>query len=115
MNQRADAIVVEMLAYHAEQVVLGMREEFLSLRTGQAVPELVRRERSVEGERGEQRPHLHGIEEMQVAECLGVARGETRERGAGPFEVLVDDDAGAVAECRALLDRRLDGGEAETI
>ena len=36
-EQRADAVVVEMLAHHAEQVVLGMRQELLGLRAGQAV------------------------------------------------------------------------------
>src|SRR5215470_13171815 len=59
--------------------------------------------------------HLHGIEEMQLTERLGVARRESREGSAGLVEVLVDDDAGTVAERRALLDWRLDIREAETV
>src|SRR5262249_3353058 len=114
-EQRADAVVVEMLAHHAKQVVLGVREELLGLRARETVFELVNRKRRIEGERGAQRPHLHGVEEMQFTERLGVTRRESRERSAGLVEILVDDDAGAVAERRALLDWRLDIGEAETI
>src|SRR5262245_28661979 len=114
-EQRADAAVFEMLAHHAEQVMLGVREELLGLCARQAVFELVDRERRVERDRGEQRAHLHGIEEMQLTERLGVARREPREGSAGLVEVLVDDDAGTVAERRALLDWRLDIREAETV
>src|SRR6516225_1507187 len=114
-EQRADAVVFEMLAHHAEQVVLGVREELLGLRAREAILELVDRKRRVEGDRGEQRAHLHGIKEMQLTEGLGVARRESRERSAGLVEVLVDDDTGAVAERRALLDWRLDIREAETV
>src|SRR5215467_6389062 len=96
-----------MLAHHAEQVVLGMQEELLGLRVRETVFELVNRRRRIEGERGEQWPHLHGVEEMQLTECLGVTRRESRERSAGLVEVLLNDDAGAVAERRALLDWRL--------
>jgi hypothetical protein len=110
-EQRADAVVVEVLAHHAEQVVLGVREELLGVRSRQAVFQLVDRQRRVEGERGEQRPHADAVEVVQVAERVGVAFGEARERRAGPVEVLVDDDAGAVAERRALLHQRLDVGE----
>src|SRR5262245_2029425 len=52
---------------------------------------------------------------MQFTERLGVARRESRERSAGLVEVLVDDDAGTVAERRALLDWRLDIGKSETV
>jgi hypothetical protein len=93
-----------MLAHHAEQVVLGMREELLGLRARETVLELINRKRRIEGERGEHRPHLHGVEEMQLTERLGVTRRESRKRSAGLVKVLLNDDAGAVAERRALLD-----------
>ena len=112
-EQRADAVVVEVLAHDAEQIVLRMREEFLGLRSRQAILELVDRKRGVEGERGEQRAHLAGIEAMQLAERLGVPSREAGQRPAGFLEILVEDDAGAVAECRSLLNERLDEGEAE--
>src|SRR5262249_47570343 len=85
------------------------------LRARQAILKLVDRKRRVESDRREQRPHLHGIEKMKLSERLGVARRESRKRSAGLVEVLVEDDAGAVAERCALLDRRLDIGEAETV
>src|SRR5215467_123470 len=96
-------------------LMLGVREELLGLCARQAVLELIDRERGVERDRGEQRTHLHGIEEMQLTERLSVARREPREGSAGLVEVLVDDDAGTVAERRALLDWRLDIREAETV
>src|SRR5262245_62582477 len=52
---------------------------------------------------------------MQLTERLGVPRRKPRERSAGLVEVLVDDDAGAVAKRRALLDWRLDIRKAETV
>ncbi len=57
-EQRADAIVVEMLAHHAEQVVLRVREELARVRTGQAVAQLIDRQRRVVEQRRQQRPHL---------------------------------------------------------
>src|SRR5262249_6654606 len=47
-EQRADAVVFEMLAHRAEQVVLGVRKELLGLRAGEAILELVDRKRRVE-------------------------------------------------------------------
>ncbi len=114
-EQRADAVVVEVLAHHAEQVVLGVREEFPGLRAGQPVPEPIDRKRRVEGERGEQRAHADRVGVVELAEGPGVARGEPRQRRAGPLHVLVDHHAGAVAERRTLLHRRLDVGEAEAV
>ena len=52
---------------------------------------------------------------VQLTERLGVALGEARERSAGLVQVFVDYHAGAVAERRALLHRRLDIGEAEAM
>src|SRR5262245_44640664 len=52
---------------------------------------------------------------MQLTERLGVPRRKPRERSAGLVEVLVDDDAGAVAKRRALLDWRDDIRKAETV
>ena len=45
---------------------------------------------------------------MQVAEGLGIVLGGSAPASGRCVEILVDDDAGAVAECRRLLDRRLD-------
>ena len=104
-----------MLAHDAEQVVLGMREEFLGLRAGQPVAQLIERQRRVERERGEQRAHALAVQVVERPEGLGVALGEAGERGAAPLQVLVEDHAGAVAERRRLLHQRLDIGEAEAI
>ena len=95
--------------------MLGVREKLPRLRAGQAVLELIDRQRRIECERREQRTHFHGVEEMQLSECLGITRRESRKRSAGLVEVLVDDDASAVAERRTLLDWRLDIGESEAI
>jgi hypothetical protein len=51
------------------------------------------------------------VEVVQLAERVGVALGEARERRARPVEVLVDHDAGAVAERRTLLHQRFDVGK----
>src|SRR5262249_22612248 len=49
-EQRADAVVFEMLAHHAEQVVLGVQEELLGLRARQTILELVYRKWRVESD-----------------------------------------------------------------
>src|SRR5262249_10339171 len=49
-EQRANAVVFEMLVHYAEQVVLGVREELLGLRAREAILELVDRKRRVEGD-----------------------------------------------------------------
>ena len=114
-EQGPDAIVVEMLAHHAEQVVLRMGEKLPALRPGQAVAKLCDRQRCVVQERAQQRPHSLAVELMQLAEGLRVAPGEARQGAAGGVDILVDHDAGAVAKRRRLLHRRLDIGVAEPI
>ena len=49
---------------------------------------------------------------MQVLEGVGVVTREAGQRRARSLDVLVDHDARPVAERRALLDGRLDVGEA---
>ena len=51
----------------------------------------------------------------QRAERLGILLGEAGERRAGLVEILVDDNAGAVAEDRGLLHGRFDIGKPEAI
>ena len=114
-EQGADAVVVEMLAHDAEQVVLGMRQEFLGLCARQAIAQGIERERRIERERGEQRAHRLAVEMMERPKRLGIPLRETAERCAGGFQVLVDDHAGAVAERGRLLHRRLDIGKSEAI
>ena len=102
-EQRADALVDEMLAHHAEQIVLGVREQLLRLRPAQPVDELLARHRRVVEQRGQQRPHLDTIGMPELAEGLGVLLGKARQRGAGLVEILVDHDRrcrrGTTAAC----------------
>ena len=114
-EQRADALVDEMLAHDAEEVVLRVREQLFCLGAAQPVDELLARHRRVVEQRHQQRPHLLAIGMPERPEGLGVLLRKAGERRAGLVEILVDDDAGAVAEDRRLLHRRLDIREAETM
>ena len=52
-EQRADALIDEMLAHHAEQIVLGVRQQFLGFRPAQPVEQLLARQRRVVEQRGQ--------------------------------------------------------------
>src|SRR5512135_357133 len=104
-----------MLAHDAEEVVLGVREELFRFWSAQSVNELLARQRCIVEQRYQQRPHFLAVDMPQRTECLGVLLGETRKRGAGPVEILVDDDAAAIAEYRGLLHGRFDIGKSITI
>jgi hypothetical protein len=110
-EQGADALVDEVLAHHAEQVVLGVAEQLLAFRPGQRLDDLLARHRRVVEQRCHQRPQLDAVRVPQFAERLCVLLGETRQRFAGQIEVAVDDDAGTITKRRPLLDRRLDVGK----
>ena len=97
-----------MLAHDAEQIVLGMREQLFRFGAAQPVDQLLARHRSVVEQAGQQRPHLEAIGVPERAERFRILLREVRQRGAGLVEILVDRDAGAVAENRRLLHRRLD-------
>ena len=113
LEEALHAMILEVAIHRVEEGERRVAEQIGALRAGQPRAQLGRGQRRVVEQRREERPHRLRPRRMQVAVGLGVVAREAGERGARPLHVLVDDDAGAVAERRPLLDGRLDVGKAE--